>query len=356
VDPVVRPGFQLTRETRIATAGSCFAQHIARALRASGFNYYVAEAGPAFLDEATKERRQYGLFSARYGNIYTARQLLQLAERAYGKRQPVDTVWRRERGGFIDPLRPSVEPDGFMREQALLEDRERHLGLVRQMFERLDVFVFTLGLTEGWEAISDGTVFPLAPGVVSETIDPSAYRFVNFEVEAVTEDLESFLTLLMEVNPQAKMILTVSPVPLMATYEDRHVLVSTTYSKAVLRVAAERLAKRHGCIVYFPSFEIVTGNHGRGGYFEDDLRSVHPRAVDHVMRLFLQHYGGVAQPSPAAVDGPVRKALGEANAPFAEVRGRLAAEFEAGAAIFCDEERLDTANAESLPVETATGA
>jgi hypothetical protein len=37
------------------------------------------------------------------------------------------------------------------------------------------------------------------------------------------------------VNPKAKIIVTVSPVPLIATYVDRHVLVSNCYSKAALR-------------------------------------------------------------------------------------------------------------------------
>ena len=52
---------------------------------------------------------------------------------------------------------PSVEE--------LTEDRSRHLAAVRQMFETLDVFVFTLGLTESWEHVPDGAALPLAPGL-----------------------------------------------------------------------------------------------------------------------------------------------------------------------------------------------
>jgi hypothetical protein len=81
--------------------------------------------------------------------------------------------------------------------------------------------------------------------------------------------------------------LTVSPVPLIATYEDQHVLVATTYSKAVLRVAADVVSKADPRICYFPSFEIITGNHARGRYFDDDLRSVTAAGVDHVMSVFM---------------------------------------------------------------------
>ena len=39
VDPVVDFPQLINKETKVATAGSCFAQHIARRLSKSGFNY-----------------------------------------------------------------------------------------------------------------------------------------------------------------------------------------------------------------------------------------------------------------------------------------------------------------------------
>ena len=86
------------------------------------------------------------------------------------------------------------------------------------------------------------------------------------------------------------MILTVSPVPLTATAEDRGVLVSTTLSKSVLRVAAEEISRERDYVAYFPSYEIVTGNYTRGAYFGEDLRSITEAGVAHVMRLFMKHY------------------------------------------------------------------
>jgi hypothetical protein len=109
-------------------------------------------------------------------------------------------------------------------------------------------------------------------------------------VHEVIEDLESFIERLRSVNANAKMILTVSPVPLIATYEDRHVLVSTTLSKSVLRTAADELARKIPLVDYFPSYEIITGNYTYGKYFESDLRSINPDGVQHVMRLFFSHY------------------------------------------------------------------
>ena len=46
--------------------------------------------------------------------------------------------------------------------------------------------------------------------------DPAAYRFDNARYPRIYEDLAYFLTRLREVNPGAKQLLTVSPVPLAA--------------------------------------------------------------------------------------------------------------------------------------------
>jgi hypothetical protein len=299
VDPALGTNFVVPREAKVATAGSCFAQHISRALHEHGFNYYVAEPAPAGL---TAEPAGYGVFSARYGNIYTARQLVQLFDRAVGDFLPEEDAWQRADGRFVDPFRPRVEPQGFASLQALDADRNRHLAAVRDMFESLDFLVFTLGLTEAWVSRIDGAVFPLAPGVVADGLDGKRHAFVNFSVADTIEDLEAFVDRLKACNRHAQVILTVSPVPLAATYEARHVLTATTYSKSVLRAAAEEVARHHPQVHYFPAYEIITGAFNRGRYFDHDLRSVTPEGVGHVMRLFMAHCesAGVQPDKPAA--------------------------------------------------------
>jgi hypothetical protein len=306
VDPVVRGRFKVSRMTRIATAGSCFAQHISATLQRYGFNYYVPEAGTDLSSEEAR-RRQFGVYSARYGNVYTARQLLQLFERAYGRFQPVDTVWQRQDGRFIDPFRPFIEPDGWDSAEAVEQARWRHLLAVREMFENLEVLIFTLGLTEAWRSKIDGAVLPVAPGVAGEVTDMSRYEFVNFGVADVVADLNTFIESLRAVNSTAKVILTVSPVPLIATYEPQHALVATTYSKSVLRAAAGDICARHENCAYFPSYEIITGNYARGAYYEADLRTVTSAGVEHVMRLFLKHYA--SEQSLDSIDPALAKEL-----------------------------------------------
>jgi hypothetical protein len=285
VDPVIEPKFRIARNDGIASIGSCFAQHISRALARDGFNYLVTESAPS---TPGAENENFGVFSARYGNIYTIRQLLQLFQRAYGLFEPQTTCWATADGRSIDPFRPQIQKRGFTSSQALDDDRASHLSAVRRLFENCDVMIFTLGLTEGWASAEDGAVVPIAPGVLG-VADPR-FVFKNFSIGGMIEDLTQFITKLRVVNPGVSVLLTVSPVPLVATYEPRHVLVSTVYSKSALRVVAEAVAGSMPNVEYFPSYEIIIGPQARGRYFAADARSVTPEGVEHVMNIFSRHY------------------------------------------------------------------
>ncbi len=328
VDPVVSAPFVLTPDMRIATAGSCFAQHIARHLRASGFNFLVTETAHPIAGAELAEAYGYGLYTARYGNLYTSRQLVQLFDRAYGHFVPETEYWHDKDGQVIDPFRPQIQPGGFQTIEELRADRRHHFACVREAFETLDVFVFTLGLTECWTARGDGAAYPLCPGVAGGTFDPAQHVFVNLRAGDVAADLEAFAQRLRGVNPKARILVTVSPVPLIATVTGQHVLVATTYSKSVLRVAAAEAEAAVPEITYFPSYEIITGNFNRGAYFAEDCRSVTEEGVSHVMRVFMRHFttGGAGDVAPPRAEPVV-------DAHTASIKKIVA--------VVCDEEALD---------------
>ena len=331
VDPIVRMPFSVKPSDKVATAGSCFAQHIARYLSTSGFTYFVTEPGHPLLTPATRRTFNYGTFTARFGNIYTSRQLLQLVQRAYGGFCPIDDVWEEE-GRIIDPYRPTIQPDGFSSMAEFMVDREQHFAAVRQMLEEADVFVFTMGLTEGWINAVDGAAYPVCPGVSGGSFDAAEHLFHNETVDEVVSNMRRFVGLLRQVNPPARVLLTVSPVPLAATALDRHVLVSTTYSKSVLRVAAEALTELPN-VAYFPSYEIITGNYSRGRYYAENLRDVVEDGVRHVMRLFFRHA------APEFVTEAIAACSFDARDPGAAFIEKAASYVE----VICDEAALDSA-------------
>lgn len=328
-DPVSAVTFRIRRSDRVVSAGSCFAEHLGRQLAKAGFSHFITEPAHPMIGEKLARQYGYGLYAARYGNVYTARQLLQLLHRAFGHFAPLAVSWPCCNGRVVDPFRPGIQPQGFVSKAELMLDQRQHFAAIRRAVEEMDVFVFTLGLTEAWEDTRDGAIFPIAPGVSGGVWDAASVRFRNFGLQETAADLEVALAFIRDRNPKVRILLTVSPVPLNATYEDRHVWVSTTVSKAVLRLAAEEMLSRFADIAYFPSYEIITAPHLRGRYFAEDCRSVLPAGVDHVMRLFLAHFGdrsGTASP--------------EERAALVEAVARQSAQVDAQLDVFCQEQSI----------------
>lgn len=299
-----RPRFLIGPATRVATAGSCFAQHIARALRGAGCTVLDAEPAPRSMPDDVAQAYGYRLFSGRYGNIYTARQLVQLLEEIIIGTPDPTCVWQRDDGRFVDAFRPTVEPEGQPNAAEVLLHRSYHLERTSRMLMGTDVLIFTLGLTEGWEDTVTDRVYPVCPGIAGGTFDPARHRFVNFRTSDVVADLHKVHALLQRFNPGMRMLITVSPVPLTATATGDHVLTATSWSKSVLRAAAGEFVADTPDADYFPSYEIVTHPASGGPWFAPNLRSVTPEGVARVMDIFLTAQGlatAAASETPAEV-------------------------------------------------------
>jgi hypothetical protein len=191
----------------------------------------------------------------------------------------------------------------------------------------MDVFVFTLGLTECWRHKSDGAILQLAPGIAGGEWSPDVFEFYNMTVSEVVREFLAALDRIREVNARARIILTVSPVGLVATYEDRHVLESNSLAKSILRVAAEEVVRARTNVAYFPSFDLATASPSAPMFYREDMRSISPYGVDRVMRVFFDHF----------TDRRKR----EAEAGIVEID--VAAEAESNSRVVCDEEAIDTA-------------
>ncbi|WP_203074297.1 GSCFA domain-containing protein [Falsiroseomonas ponticola] len=325
IPDLFHPRFPITKLSNIATAGSCFAQHIGRYLRSLGYNVLDVEPAPPGLTGDAAKRYGFDLYSARHGNIYTTLQLLQLIKEAMGSFRPGDAVWSRN-GRYYDALRPTVEPNGLARAESVRAHRAKHLQNYRKLLEGTDLLVFTMGLVEAWMHAPSGTVFPTAPGVVADSSVPSEYVLKSFNYNEITGHLLEIYEILRRIRPDIRILLTVSPVPLTATATDDHVLVATTHAKAVLRAVAGQLKADHPAFDYFPSFELISTHTNRGRWYAPNMREVTSDGVGYVMRHFSEGYGEVAA-QPAL---PAAPALPELDAD------------EAAEAVICDEMLLES--------------
>jgi hypothetical protein len=328
IDPVISTPFKIARDDKVATGGSCFAQEIAHRLQLSGYTYYLAEKPPEGMAADEALRRNYSMYSCRYGNLYTTAQFRQLIERAYGDFTPQLDYWTRpEDGRYVDPFRPRIEPEGYATVEEMRADREKHLASVRHMIETMDVFVFTFGHTETWRHKPDGAILQLAPGVAGGTWDDTVYEFYNMTVSEVVRDFLESVDRIRVVNPGVRIVLSVSPVGIIATYEDRHVVVSNTAVKAILRAAADEVVRARPNVAYFPSYDLVNVSPNAGRFYRQDTRRINPQGIDRTMKMFFDHFTDRAREEQA----------------IRALKVDVAAEAEANARVVCDEEAIESA-------------
>lgn len=260
----------ITRNTKISSAGSCFAIEIAHRLQKEKFNYVVTERN-------TKLQSEYAHASAAWGTIFNAPAMCQLVEKSFGVKQLPKILWTTN-GKFYDPFREDIIFDSVEEYEA---NYANHIQACRKALQEVDVFVMTLGMNEVWFYKPDQSVFSRSPWGI-------APHLVESRVLTVAENLEYLNRMLRtwrNFNPNLKIIVSVSPVPLHATFRanEQHVIAANAHSKSTLRVVAEEFAKNKD-VFYFPSYEVVM--YCTENAWEKDQRHVSRHAVDKVMCLF----------------------------------------------------------------------
>jgi hypothetical protein len=287
-----RAKFTIGREDVVSSAGSCFAQRIAHQFHKLGYNFPNFEPPHPLMSTEEAEDCGYSHASARLGNVYTIKELRQIVEQVFALRDAHFLIRQNKQGNWVDLLRPGVQKVGFLSYEEAFADRLHHLLRLREMFMASDVFVFTLGLTECWNNEDSGTVFGIHPEVALGVETDVRVTQLNLDYEACYQDLSFVIQHLKSVNPRLKFVFTVSPVALAATHQDKHVLISTSYSKSVLRAVAGKVCDEHDFADYFMSYEIFNAAQSFGQYLSEDLRDISPRGLGTVMDTFASMFLG----------------------------------------------------------------
>src|SRR5579862_458439 len=133
IGPIWRPKSALERSHKVATFGTCFARRLAAALRERGYRWFDAEPAPDIFSPEIKAKYNFGVFSARIGEIGTIAALRQWISWAIGtEAPPADEIWQ-EGSRFFDPFRTSIEPNGFAGPDELLASRDSAVRALRKV-------------------------------------------------------------------------------------------------------------------------------------------------------------------------------------------------------------------------------
>lgn len=278
------PGLSITRDTRIASMGSCFAREIKTVLLREGYSYITEETDhPASKHASAAWERLYNTFSMR-----------QIFEYTFRDWAPDLRWWKAPQSGTIqDPYRRIILYDSMDHAK---RDFENHMACSRRALQRADVLILTLGLTEIWEDRYDGSVICLPSGpYVNEGADMSRYRFRVSRYAENLDNLERIHSIMAEHNPACRILVTVSPVHLWATFrQDSDVISASCNSKSTLRAVADEFALAHDNVHYFPAYEMATIYRPLMGWslFTEGRENFHvnQETVDFIMERFFEYY------------------------------------------------------------------
>jgi hypothetical protein len=251
------PKPMLTPGDRVVTLGSCFANELRKALESAGF-----AAGSFWIPSGLN-------------NTFAIRDFLSWC--ALG--ESTDSGWRYERSD-----------DGTIQEWTPADERTAYAAHLAGA----GCFVFTLGLAEVWRDKATGKTF--WRGVPETIFDAQRHVFGLSTVEENVANIRAIVDLVRSVNPHAPIVLTLSPVPLQATFRDMSCVTADCVSKSVLRVALDTVMQaRLPDVYYWPSFELVRWVGAVlpwSAYGDPDARHVNRFLVHVILDAFIEAFYG----------------------------------------------------------------
>ncbi len=291
-NPLVGP------ETKIAAIGSCFAERITEYLSARGLDTTFHPAGLQYNTFAIRQEFEHLFGTSGYSD---------------------DDVVLGDDGVWEHLFRKEYRSKDS--KEAVLAMAAEGDAVARKAYSEADVVVITLGLTEIWQRDSDGLVAVELPPAPAHRA--GGWTFRSARVSENIDNLERTLELL-RAHTKAEVLITVSPVPLGATFRPEDIIVANCESKSRLRAALADFLLDHPDVHTFHSYELVAQWQGQGTFFEDDGRHVNPQGVAFIMNEFLRMYGRGAMKAEFVPFGSVEMPDQTVGKRFSRLKSKVA--------------------------------
>ncbi|MBP1638032.1 MAG: hypothetical protein H6Q18_821, partial [Bacteroidetes bacterium] len=164
-------------------------------------------------------------------------------------------------------------------ENAVLNINER-LIFSRQFFKQAKVLMITFGTAWVFEDTETGKV-------VSNCHKLPANRFSRYrlDVKQIVDEYIPLFISLKAINPELKIILTISPI---RHWKDG--VHENTLSKSTLHLAVDTLEKELPDVHYFPAYEIMMDELRDYRFYASDMLHPSDVAVDYIWQRFSETY------------------------------------------------------------------
>jgi tetratricopeptide (TPR) repeat protein len=220
----------LNKATRFFTMGSCFARNLSVSLNQSGYASHHMEI-------------------SEYINT------------TFANRVFVDWL----RGAEIDPaIRDRLVellPEKWSKEATL------------EVIRSSNVFILTLGVAAAFFDRTTGAFVLPRPSALNSRALAEKYQFRTASVQENADNVRYLIDFVRSVAPDIRIVVTVSPVPLLASFEYESAVQADCLSKSTMRLVAHEVVNNSGIdnVWYWPSFEVFRwGGSNASNYFAAD--------------------------------------------------------------------------------------
>jgi hypothetical protein len=314
--PITFPSRPLIdKHSQVLALGSCFALRVKEWLLAN--SYSVLNEGDL---EPTVIRGRREFDPRIYYNTFCIRYEFERAAGLFA--QSEDDIWEPHQNAlrvYQDPYRRMLAAE----DRDLLWQRIRTVNEhMRRHILQADCVIITLGLTEVFFQQHNGNAICAAPGYCRGGGIGCEFRCTEYPENYA--NMQRVVEILHDLNPRAHLIVTVSPVPLGATWSGVDHAIANTESKCTLRAVAGALQRKFENVHYFHSYELVM-HAQRHEVFLEDGRHVMPGYVVGIMADFERAFvapqsaarNGNSTPASASAQrrGPHFIDLSRSNAP-----------------------------------------
>lgn len=283
-------------ESKIFCIGSCFAVELRKALRRREYQVHPEE------ESVEIEKYNEPPFLGRGNKLlhYSTYAIRQEFEKAFGLwEQSPDDYWHVCRTPkkqntpyevYQDPYRRRVFSKTKEGVQKVTRDFD---AIIKKGILESDIYIITLGLTEAWRKKDNGLYACTMAGYGGGGgIEETEFRVTTYEENYA--NVRAIIEMIRARFPERKIIFSVSPVALGATYTGNDIFVANMESKSTLRTVAGQIVRefKDKGIYYFPSYEIFyyLGMFTNRKIHREDLRHVDEKIIAYIVDRFLESF------------------------------------------------------------------
>ena len=205
----------LDRKTKFFTMGSCFARNLSKSLKSSGY-------------------------------VSRHMEISEYINTTFANKVFVDWLSEARVSDAIRDRIMELLPEGWSKENTL------------QVIRDSDVFILTLGVAAAFFDRTTGEFVLPRPSALNSRALAEKYLFRTASVKENVDNVLYLINFIRSIAPDIKVVVTVSPVPLLASFEYESAVQADCLSKSTMRLVAHEVVNNSNLsnILYWPSFEV----------------------------------------------------------------------------------------------------